>query len=373
MSSRTRRRDRRSCWHGPMIACLLAVAIGLIIGPAGYAYIELKDFTATAQADGTILVRWVTEFELNTIGFRIYRALDAVGPWVTIVYEEDARSDGESETTYEFVDAEVVAGTTYYYLLEELEYNSDNDTIMPVRYVEWVRQATVGPAGKTPTATATFTASPTATVLPTATVSRTPTATSPGTAGATATPTPTALRTASPTPTALSTATSSSTVGATPTPSRTPVPQATGTVPLATATPVSPAVASPTISPGGVVRTSTPATVPAGRPTGRAGATPAFPTTPRPAPTATPASVALPSGTVTFTPTPAIFAAKAPATAAPALPITPAPGRNGEREIVPTGSNDNRWALVGGTVAILLALSLAGLVLYGRNRHPDGP
>ncbi|MCX7671100.1 MAG: hypothetical protein N2439_13645, partial [Anaerolineae bacterium] len=161
--STTRGHDQHHSWRGLIMACFLALAMGLVIGPAGHARIELKEFTATARADGTILVRWVTEFELDTIGFRIYRASAATGPWVTVVHEEDARSDGESDTIYEFVDANVFAGTTYYYLLEELEYDSENDVIRPVRYIEQICQATVGPGGKTPVPA---TATPTATATP---------------------------------------------------------------------------------------------------------------------------------------------------------------------------------------------------------------
>ncbi|MEJ5199080.1 MAG: hypothetical protein WHX53_09165 [Anaerolineae bacterium] len=363
------KRGRR---RGLMVAWLLVLALGVAGRLTGHAAIEIKEFTATARADGTILVRWVTMSEIDTIGFRIYRALATTGPWVTVVHEEDARSDGETDTTYEFVDAEVVAGTTYYYLLEELEYDSESDTIRPVRYIEWIRQATVGPAGKTPTATATPTASPTATVLPTATASRTPTATSTGAVGAPATPTPTALHTATPTPTALRTATPSPTVGATSTPSHTPVPQATGAIPLAATTSVPPAAASPTTPAGQVVRTATPTTTPIGPATDRPGAITTFPATPRPTPTATPSPGSPRSGTATFTPTPAIFAARAPATPAsvPSATHPPVLDRDNEREIAPSDRSNSRWVLIGGVIAVVLAVALAGLVIYlwGRRR-----
>ncbi|MGC8781249.1 MAG: hypothetical protein ACP5UQ_10325, partial [Anaerolineae bacterium] len=211
------RDGRRRPWRGLMAAWLLALIIGLAGGPAGHASVELKEFTATARADGTILVRWVTGIEIDSIGFRVYRALTATGPWVTVVHEEDARSDGEADTVYEFVDTEVFAGITYYYLLEEIEYDGENDTIRPIRYIGQVSQATVGPGGKTPapataTPTATATATLPATALPTATPTRTPTVVPSVGAGTTSTATATARPTVTPLPPA----------GTTPSPSDTP-------------------------------------------------------------------------------------------------------------------------------------------------------
>ena len=66
------RHGGRVIWR-VLATCLVALVIGIGGGTVGRAAIELRSFTATAQANGTILVRWVTGTELNTLGFRVYR------------------------------------------------------------------------------------------------------------------------------------------------------------------------------------------------------------------------------------------------------------------------------------------------------------
>jgi hypothetical protein len=87
------------------------------------ASVGLIDMTARAQADGTILVEWETATELNTLSFCLYRDLTASGPWTEdkIVDEQAAQGDSTTGATYTFVDSDVEAGTTYYYLLEEID------------------------------------------------------------------------------------------------------------------------------------------------------------------------------------------------------------------------------------------------------------
>jgi len=357
------RHGGRAFWR-VLATCLVALAIGIGGGSIGRAAIELKSFTATAQANGTILVRWVTGTELNTLGFRVYRSLAATGPWLTVVHEEDARSDGEADTVYEFVDAEVTAGKTYYYLLEEIEYDDESGESRPVRYVEWIAQATVGPAGKTPapatatpTVTSTRTPTPTATATGVATLTATPTATAAGATGA-----------ATPTATGRPTATPSLAAGATATPSAA-TSTATATAVFPTATSSRPVTA--TRPAAATMATSTTA------PTGRLAAGPAAPTaafeSPLPTSAILPTPSLLGSRAPTATPTPAVFAAKAPSTPTPMLAATRPLTRAPKAEATSSGVRDDSWALLGGILAIGAAAALAGLVLYLRRGQHGRP
>jgi hypothetical protein len=90
---------------------------------AARAAMTLLDMTATAQSDGMILVKWETATELDTTAFNLYRAEASTGPWDTVVDLQPAQGDGATGATYTFVDENVKAGKTYYYLLEEIESN----------------------------------------------------------------------------------------------------------------------------------------------------------------------------------------------------------------------------------------------------------
>ena len=105
-----------------------------------HAAVTLVDMTATAQADGTILVEWETATELDTLAFRLYRAHAASGPWTedSIVDEQPAQGDGVTGATYSFSDDGVGAGRTYYYLLEEADINGTRTKLL-----DFIRSATI--------------------------------------------------------------------------------------------------------------------------------------------------------------------------------------------------------------------------------------
>ena len=88
--------------------------------------VELSAFIATA-GDGQIILRWVTQTEVNNIGFAIYRSERTAG--------EDASSSGKytkvafvsgagstpMPTDYQFVDKKAEAGKIYFYYLEDID------------------------------------------------------------------------------------------------------------------------------------------------------------------------------------------------------------------------------------------------------------
>ena len=70
----------------------------------------------------TVRVEWETAAELNTIGFGLYRSLEtSPGEWGAALYAVAAHGDPVSGWTYSYTDTAVVPGTTYYYILDDLE------------------------------------------------------------------------------------------------------------------------------------------------------------------------------------------------------------------------------------------------------------
>ena len=172
----------------------LLVAFAVVRPFAARAAVGLTDMTATAQVDGTILVKWVTATELDTVAFLLYRAQASNGPWDIVVDMQPAQGDPATGATYIFSDHDVEAGKTYCYLLEEIDNSG-----MSTKLEDFIVCATVLGPGSTFTPTATSTATPGPSPTPTSTRTPIPTATDWPTATRqvtnTPTPTPTANRT----------------------------------------------------------------------------------------------------------------------------------------------------------------------------------
>lgn len=69
-----------------------------------------------------IVVQWTTATEINTAGFNIYRSERAEGPYTKINAQLIPASDALTGGKYQYEDTTVVAGQTYYYQLEDVEY-----------------------------------------------------------------------------------------------------------------------------------------------------------------------------------------------------------------------------------------------------------
>ena len=72
-----------------------------------------------------IEIQWETETEFDTAGFNIYRSEDLNGSFQKlneklIPAAEDAASGGD----YSYIDTDVSKGNTYYYQLEDVEFDS---------------------------------------------------------------------------------------------------------------------------------------------------------------------------------------------------------------------------------------------------------
>jgi hypothetical protein len=80
-----------------------------------------------------IEIQWETETEFNTAGFNIYRSDDLNGSFQQLNEKlipgvEDAASGGD----YSFVDTNVKKGNTYYYRLEDVEFDSSTTLQEPL-------------------------------------------------------------------------------------------------------------------------------------------------------------------------------------------------------------------------------------------------
>jgi hypothetical protein len=186
------------------------------------AAVTLQSFTYTIKP-GQITLYWVTASELNNAGFFINR-LGINGLYNRISDFIPSRGDGFTGASYEFVDQDVVNGSTYYYKLEMVDTNTQSHFEGPLTV-----------ALVTPTPTLTRTSVITVTATNTQTRVPSPTSTSPG---LTATPSRTPTATGSRTPVPSATSTSYPIVTYTPRPSITPTPQPSGTVtPIGLGTP----------------------------------------------------------------------------------------------------------------------------------------
>ncbi len=80
--------------------------------------------------DGTVILNWVTESELNNAGFEIYRAVGGDTPFRLLADyrthpELAGRGNSNVPTHYRFVDKLVVPGNTYWYKLASVEVTGE--------------------------------------------------------------------------------------------------------------------------------------------------------------------------------------------------------------------------------------------------------
>jgi hypothetical protein len=86
-----------------------------------------------ASSAPAIEVEWVTATEFNTAGFNLYRADSPDGPWVQLnEVLIPSHSDPASGASYVYVDNAVMPGKTYYYVLEDVEYDNSRERHAPV-------------------------------------------------------------------------------------------------------------------------------------------------------------------------------------------------------------------------------------------------
>jgi len=74
---------------------------------------------------GDIEIEWTTETEQQTAGFYLYRSESEDGEFIRINDEMiPAQGSAVSGASYTYIDQNLPSGVTYYYLLEEIEYDA---------------------------------------------------------------------------------------------------------------------------------------------------------------------------------------------------------------------------------------------------------
>ena len=92
--------------------------------------VELTSFIATPQK-GAIGLSWITESEIDNLGFLIDRSLEPNSGFTTIAdyrFVPELRGQGSVtyRTDYSYTDREVVPGTKYYYVLSDVTGNPEH-------------------------------------------------------------------------------------------------------------------------------------------------------------------------------------------------------------------------------------------------------
>ena len=94
--------------NGTPMACEIPIA------PAADLPIKVKSFTAQAQSDNSVLLRWVSVFEANSSKFVIQRSAD--GRSFSDVGELKAAGNSNATINYSFNDRQLLNGSAYYRL-----------------------------------------------------------------------------------------------------------------------------------------------------------------------------------------------------------------------------------------------------------------
>jgi hypothetical protein len=80
-----------------------------------------------------VIVQWNTESEIDTAGFNLYRSEFVDGPYEKINNALiPSSSDPFAGNSYSYDDADVIAGQTYYYQLEDVDKTGNTSTHGPI-------------------------------------------------------------------------------------------------------------------------------------------------------------------------------------------------------------------------------------------------
>ena len=94
--------------------------------------VELSTFEVTI-GEGAILLTWTTGSETENLGYHIYRCLTIDGEYEKLTLEL-IEGAGSSRTTqaYKFIDQDVQDGATYFYILEQVNFDGMKTMYGPV-------------------------------------------------------------------------------------------------------------------------------------------------------------------------------------------------------------------------------------------------
>jgi hypothetical protein len=94
--------------------------------------ITLDSFTATREG-GSVVVRWTTSAEIDTLGFHLYRSADGTRANAMRVTQELILGQGRGQggAPYSWTDTDAEAGTNYAYWLHEVEISGATNEYGP--------------------------------------------------------------------------------------------------------------------------------------------------------------------------------------------------------------------------------------------------
>jgi hypothetical protein len=133
------------------LALFLSFLLVVFTDPAESA-VTLIYFRGTGL-DQAVNLEWATGTEFNTAGFRVKRASDSFGPYELVgsIGFVPAEGDGIIGGEYSAIDSDsIVNGTTYFYILVEIETNSSENDEGPIAVTAGIAAPT---STSTPTAT----------------------------------------------------------------------------------------------------------------------------------------------------------------------------------------------------------------------------
>jgi hypothetical protein len=105
-----------------------------LIGITVVAAIILLVFGIYQLINPQVEVTWSTATEVNTFGYNLLRSNQEEGPFDFQVNDQPIEATGQpvSGSDYNFIDRSVKSGVTYYYLLEEVQYDGSVGHFGPI-------------------------------------------------------------------------------------------------------------------------------------------------------------------------------------------------------------------------------------------------
>lgn len=90
-------------------------------------------YFAAEQVNNAVVLQWITQSEVDNLGFYVYRALEEGGIYRRITNDLiPGAGNSSTEQTYAFTDANVVSGGTYWYKLEEVAFDGSVEMHGPI-------------------------------------------------------------------------------------------------------------------------------------------------------------------------------------------------------------------------------------------------
>ncbi len=106
--------------------------------------VSLSKFRPERQADGSIVVRWITESELDNAGFNILRSETRDGEFTKLNAQLiEGQGTTSERNTYDFVDTTAKPNVVYYYQIQDVSLDGKVQTLRQSRL-----KGHVSPAGK---------------------------------------------------------------------------------------------------------------------------------------------------------------------------------------------------------------------------------